>query len=219
MAANILDTKLSYIESKTKAKYFAYPKSMVEGSPAAPVERPIGPSVKVISPVKLDYPFLTKICFVSFYNYHARAHESRRHQLLSNRERRGLGPIQGWNNKELYSYLRTASLNKTMFLRMKKFLIINIHLSPAELQERLVEEVMPAAWGRSGYKLSHQHDAVYRKLTFPAQREPNLRTYAPVTSCQCSTLRKIYVCLDLLGIFGMHWMKRRCKGSSKHLRM
>ena len=67
----------------------------------------------------------------------------------------------GWNQKQLYSFLRAASLNKSMFQRIKAYSLKHLHVKSETLLPNLELDVMPAAWGRSGYELTHQHDAVF----------------------------------------------------------
>ena len=152
---------LAYLTGKSKAKDFAYPKILVEGSPTPPQARLVGPNVKVLSPVKLDYPFLYAVCSCGFYNFHSRAHKLFMRRNKSEREKRTLGPAIGWSGKELKSYLRTSSLNEAILKRTKSFSQKYIESSPADVMTAFIAEVLPSAWSRSGYELSHQHDAVF----------------------------------------------------------
>jgi hypothetical protein len=44
---------------------------------------------------------------------------------------------------------------------MKKFSLTNLGVPPQDLLSSLVEELLPSAWARTGYKLTPQHDAVF----------------------------------------------------------
>jgi hypothetical protein len=152
---------LAYLTGKSKAKDFAYPKMLVEGSPEPPPARLVGPNVKVLSPVKLDYAFLYAVCKCGFYNFHSRAHKLFMRRNKSEREKRALGPAVGWSGKELKSYLRTSSLNEAILKRTKSFSQKYIESPPSDVMDDFLSDVLPSAWTRSGYELSHQHDAVF----------------------------------------------------------
>jgi hypothetical protein len=62
---------------------------------------------------------------------------------------------------QLKSYLRAAGLNEALFVRLKEFSIAHSLETPDSLTDRLTSKVLPSAWQRSGFDLSHQHDAVF----------------------------------------------------------
>ena len=157
---DVLSISILYIQNKTKVKVFSYPTTLVSGSPLPPVERPVGPDVLSLPPVKLDYAFLYKSSLVAFFNFHSRTYESWRRSGLTTKQKRALGPVCGWNNMELESYLRAAGLNKALIQRLKSFSHANILQRPETLLETLRIDILPSAWQRTGFDLSHQHDAV-----------------------------------------------------------
>ena len=65
-------------------------------------------------------------------------------------EKKALPAIQGWNQKQLKTYLQTGALNEALCLRLKILLRANLLLAPTILMDRLMADILPSAWLQSG---------------------------------------------------------------------
>jgi hypothetical protein len=159
-----------------------YPSCLYDGSPEYPTERPVGPLVQWIGPMRLGFPQLRKGSDFAFYNYH-----------YSRRQR---GPSIKWTVANLEFYIKSIGLNTQFYKMVRTCSDKYLHLEPADALLRFREEVHPPSWDRPHSGLSAHLEAtfhcVFRGLV-PDHVEICLASMKKVTSMKPihSVLNKI----------------------------
>ena len=146
------------------------------------MERPVGPNVRWIGPMRLGFPQLRKGSDFAFYNYHY--------------SRRQTGRSVKWTVANLEFYIKSIGLNTQFYKMLRMCSDKYLHLEPLVAMAKFRSEVHPPSWDRPHSGLSAHLEAtfhcVFRGLV-PDHVEICLASMKKVTS-----MKPIHTVLNII---------------------
>jgi hypothetical protein len=124
-----------------------YPTEVYPGSPAPPAERPVGPHVHVIGPMRLGFPELRCGADFAFYNFHY--------------SRTKPGRPTRWNIKKMEFYVKSIGLNTAFGKMIREAADKYKDLEANIAMDKFRKEVHPPSWNRPHSGLSAHLEATF----------------------------------------------------------
>jgi hypothetical protein len=124
-----------------------YPTETYPGSPNPPPERPVGPNIQVIGPMRLGFPVMRTGADFAFYNFHY--------------SRTKPGRPTKWNIKKMEFYVKSIGLNTAFGKMIRECADKYKDLEATAAMDKFRLEVHPPSWNRPHSGLSAHLEATF----------------------------------------------------------
>ena len=124
-----------------------YPTESYPGSPIPPVERPVGPHINAIGPMRLGFPEMRLGANFAFYNFHY--------------SRTKPGRPKKWNIEKMEFYTKSIGLNTAFGKMIRECADKYKDTESSAAMDKFIKEVHPPSWDRPHSGLSAHLEATF----------------------------------------------------------